>query len=127
MRDPGPVLDPSLPVTEADRVELEVTMYAIQQALSKQHLQYLKVDLHHHPVFDLFILNASWRVLARKAQHTISYPADWWQAVKERWFPAWALRRWPVQRVTLRAQEILPAIRFPDNMRELSFFTFERD
>jgi hypothetical protein len=24
------------------------------------------------------------------------YPRDWWQAFKERWFPAWAIRRWPV-------------------------------
>ena len=33
----------------------------------------------------------------------VVFPADWWQAVKERWFPAWALRRWPVkyQRWTL--------------------------
>ena len=22
-------------------------------------------------------------------------PADWWAAFKERWYPAWALRRWP--------------------------------
>lgn len=26
-----------------------------------------------------------------------SWPADWWQAVKARWFPQWALRRWPVR------------------------------
>lgn len=25
------------------------------------------------------------------------WPADWWQAFKERWFPMWALRRWPVR------------------------------
>lgn len=25
------------------------------------------------------------------------YPRDWWQAFKARWFPAWALRRWPVE------------------------------
>lgn len=25
------------------------------------------------------------------------YPKDWWQAFKERWFPKWALRRWPVE------------------------------
>lgn len=24
-------------------------------------------------------------------------PADWWEAVKERWAPQWALRRWPVR------------------------------
>lgn len=26
-----------------------------------------------------------------------SYPADWWQATKERWFPRWLLRRYPVR------------------------------
>jgi hypothetical protein len=29
-------------------------------------------------------------------RHTVSFPRDWWQAVKERWAPRWALRRWPV-------------------------------
>ena len=26
----------------------------------------------------------------------VSYPADWLQAFKERWFPKWALAKWPV-------------------------------
>ena len=26
-----------------------------------------------------------------------SWPATWWDAVKERWYPKWALRRWPVK------------------------------
>lgn len=25
-------------------------------------------------------------------------PADWWSAFKERWFPGWALLRWPPRR-----------------------------
>jgi hypothetical protein len=25
------------------------------------------------------------------------WPTDWWQALKERWWPRWALRRWPVE------------------------------
>ena len=28
---------------------------------------------------------------------SITYPADWKQAVKERFFPEWALKRWPVR------------------------------
>lgn len=24
-----------------------------------------------------------------------SWPTTWWDAVKARWFPAWALKRWP--------------------------------
>ena len=25
------------------------------------------------------------------------WPLDWWQAVRERWFPSWWLARWPVK------------------------------
>lgn len=27
----------------------------------------------------------------------IEYPRDWWQALKERWYPAWAKKRWPIR------------------------------
>lgn len=26
-----------------------------------------------------------------------SYPKAWWDAFKQRWFPAWALKRWPAE------------------------------
>ena len=28
---------------------------------------------------------------------TLKYPADWIEAVKERWLPAWAKRHWPIR------------------------------
>jgi hypothetical protein len=28
---------------------------------------------------------------------TITYPQDWWEALKERFAPTWALARWPVR------------------------------
>lgn len=30
-------------------------------------------------------------------EESVAYPADWWQHLKERWFPQWALKRWPVR------------------------------
>lgn len=27
---------------------------------------------------------------------TVKHPADWFEALKERWFPAWLLKRYPV-------------------------------
>lgn len=38
------------------------------------------------------------------------WPADWWQAFRERWVPAWWLRRWPVQyeRVDVDIQQYGP-------------------
>lgn len=43
----------------------------------------------------------------------VKFPADWWQAFKARWFPAWALRRWPVVHTTVRfeAKAIYPHFR----------------
>lgn len=41
----------------------------------------------------------------------VEWPADWREAFKLRWFPRWALRRWPVrmERRTLSAQVVYPA------------------
>lgn len=40
-------------------------------------------------------------IFGRQAEMlTISYPADWWQALRQRWLPAWWLCRWPVRMVT---------------------------
>ncbi len=29
------------------------------------------------------------------ADESVRWPTTWWDAVKARWFPRWALRRWP--------------------------------
>lgn len=41
----------------------------------------------------------------------IEHPADWWQAVRERFAPSWWLRRFPVRKVEHR---ITPAIIYPN-------------
>ena len=33
----------------------------------------------------------------------LEYPADWWQSVKARWFPAWLRQRYPVRYTRWRA------------------------
>jgi hypothetical protein len=51
----------------------------------------------------------------RLKTETIRFPADWWEAVKERWFPAWAKRRWPVSYrvVTMEARGLYPLLSLP--------------
>lgn len=48
-------------------------------------------------------------------EHKARYPSDWWQAFRERWFPRWALRRWPVRHTTveLKAQALYPSLVLP--------------
>ena len=31
------------------------------------------------------------------SRYETKYPRDWWQAVKERWFPKWLLERFPIE------------------------------
>ena len=38
-----------------------------------------------------------------------SWPASWWQHVKQRWAPRWALRRWPVV-MTTRAVQVYKSV-----------------
>jgi len=55
---------------------------------------------------------------------TVRWPRDWWQAVKERFFPKWLLRRFPVmykERV-FQASLMLPKIVIPKQNLEGSFF-----
>lgn len=56
-------------------------------------------------------------VFAQKIEEVShSYPSDWWQAFKARWFPNWLLRRYPVTTTTFRltASALYPKIAFPD-------------
>lgn len=40
------------------------------------------------------------RIQNETAILTVEYPATWWQHFKQRWFPRWARRRWPVRMQT---------------------------
>ena len=48
-------------------------------------------------------------------EHSISYPKDWWEAVKARFAPKWLLLRYPVKltRVALSAKALYPNFQRP--------------
>ena len=71
-------------------------------------------SLHEFPGEVLFRFSVElWG--AEAGRQTVSYPADWWQALKSRWFPGWATRWWPVRMEvrTIRAIDFFPRY-YPD-------------
>ncbi len=46
----------------------------------------------------------------------VKYPADWWQAVKQRFAPAWFLKRWPVEYTVWEPFIVYPDIKLPERM-----------
>ena len=51
----------------------------------------------------------------------VKYPADWWQAFKERWFRGWMRRRWPIRYciVSLDVRAIYPDFKPAMSHREM--------
>ncbi|HEU5276864.1 MAG TPA: hypothetical protein VFU97_24620 [Xanthobacteraceae bacterium] len=62
---------------------------------------------------DDYVRRVAFDLVGRKAEHVVTFPTDWWQHFKQRWFPAWALKRWPVRLTEVRAtaSQLFPEIK----------------
>ena len=63
-------------------------------------------------LLDAYILGMPKERLQRR------WPADWWQALRERWFPKWWLRRYPVRYEEIDVQlfeRVCPHVNVPDH------------
>ena len=82
---------------------LERHSFNANQWIPEEHL----VDWGEKPTIEAWsdAIHQLWYVLVTKhvwgeklETIDIEYPADWWHALKERWFPLWAKKRWPVKK-----------------------------
>lgn len=76
------------------------------------------------PRLNEMIVGIKWTIMGKKYEPIeICYPADWWQAFRERWFRGrlgrWWLRKYPVQKTTHRiiVEDLFPKIPVPDGRR----------
>lgn len=113
-----------------ETVILEKTRFCIQQEMNKRRLGIanLEVDVSPHLERLVFRLTAMLLNGPKKERIDIEerYPADWWQAVKERWFPAWAIKRWPVNYKVISVHKemvtrMCPHIATPENRPHVAF------
>ena len=67
-----------------------------------------------------------WLVKVLVQEETLAkYPSDWWQALKERWFKPWMLRRWPVRYTEVLAVHKFPELNPPDEVLGREFVTLK--
>lgn len=52
----------------------------------------------------------------------IKFPANWKEAVKERFAPAWVLKRWPVRYAVYKIDELYPKMLAPRHERVLRVY-----
>jgi hypothetical protein len=88
---------------ELDR--LHARAYFSPEVLHNIKAEWIMDDAMRHVAVEVVALVATWR-----EQRLLEVPANWWEHFKERWFPAWALKRWPVLTKVYDAAVILPRV-----------------
>lgn len=104
-------------------VLLQVGRYASQIAVDELMLMntpqiYVEREIHGWVV----------RMLQRVAKEellSVRYPTNWKESFKERWFPAWLLKKYPVKYVEINAQALYPKISLPDHSPVIKMYKTE--
>lgn len=96
------------PYGEAHEESLERRRYALGWTTSER----LRYDQYERDVYGEMAHRLCLDVFGRPSKQIVrfepvSYPATWWQAFKQRFFPRWALKRWPVQLTTVTRPDVV--------------------
>ena len=108
---------PNIQSVTLERMKLVAVEY-ITDELAEQFAVPAKVELSMLGKWscDEIVLRVVQEVYGWRGEaKVVRYPADWWQAFKNHWFPTWALQRWPVEYHTerLEAWEVYPKLSVP--------------
>lgn len=79
--------------------QLDLIKIAGRKMFSDVFANEANVDVYHNALLSIRELYVSGRVYGQRnlTEYEFKYPADWWQAVKERFAPDWLKRRYPVR------------------------------
>jgi hypothetical protein len=117
---------------EIQTVELRLKEYAARAELDEREMELCRRHGRLETFRDIaqqrlvMILRAEIYGKDHPKKHVIRYPETWWEAVKERFGPAWFLDRFPVRFVEISAslEELYPEIEpaLADKMPVMKFY-----
>lgn len=93
-------------MTNINEIELQRQLYGAATQFSEQlikefnlHPENLKVWFAEGGLLSQHLMIAwkVWLLEEMVMQDRAEWPANWWEAFKERWFPAWLKKRYPVR------------------------------
>ena len=105
-----------------NKTELENMMFAVMAGIPKKLAEDFAQDakigwsLMDDWTQDMLTISIRQRIFGKQVLHdVISYPANWKEAFKERWYPAWAKDKWPVRYATktFDVRELVPSLSRP--------------
>ena len=85
------------------RTILERVEIALSHRMSKPYLYDMRVNVRdtYDMIADMMVMELRGFLLGEQVTEVrCDVPASWWDHTKRRWFPAWALKRWPAHYTT---------------------------
>jgi hypothetical protein len=115
-----------------NKIELEKIRLFSSAAILKAKLDLIEPEIICEREVDQLVLRLQGYIWGEtKFKKTIRYPIDWKQSIKERWFPKWLLKKYPVKYKThnIDAKIIYPKLKIsmPEQKHNLVFNYYEED
>jgi hypothetical protein len=108
------------------QVVLEKTKLKFQSAITQEAiLDSIAFDVYIDHTLDAVIMEFT-RYITSETIEEISYPTTWWDAVKERFFPKTALKKFPVKYTRITAKALYPKISLPREDHVIKFQIMKR-
>lgn len=94
-----------------EEVRYELQRFGADFYFDRQTLEQIRVDIRRrHEIQEDMAVSVMGVVATWRKERMLQVPANWWQHFKQRFFPRWALKRWPVLYEHYDAAVILPKV-----------------
>ncbi len=83
------------------RIEFGITHRLTKEVAEELALDIIYGGAVYDELFHQVVIRIKGSLLVDQVERVnVKYPSDWWQAVKDRWFPKWLLKHYPIQYIT---------------------------
>lgn len=109
---------------EIREITLFIDRYSVQRRAQWPFANSPKFEARYLIAEADMMLRAIQDVLIQR-QCMAEYPSNWKEALKERFAPAWALRRWPVRKTRIDMEVLYPEVALPEKAHTIRMKVWE--
>jgi hypothetical protein len=110
----------------ATAIELTWRHFYVTSTIDKKYLLNSKVSGHLPNTMELAVMQLT-TIVAGENVKEIKYPLNWVQAFRERWFPKFILKRWPVRYHSWKIDFLYPEIEMRGQLHpEIAIYDSQR-
>lgn len=114
-------MNPAEPLPISDELHLKIFRIVVEAQINETQLAFA---MRRSDLVDGYVLRCTRKVAYLPASPELKLWATWWDAFKCRWFPQWALHRWPPTFRTFEARAYFQNLPIPPRGDHIVLYTW---